>query len=179
VQFRGVRSTLKTLRRNIFVIVGAASVIVGLVLIFATIPNFRVATGSMEPRLPVGSVIFETSPDTLKPGDIITFQEPNKPRTTTHAFIGYADDGSLMTKGDANPVADTHVVPLTHDEVVGKVVLELPLFVPGFWLSPRGMLVIALVMMCILALGWRARGKIKEVLRSNDLYEQDRELIPV
>ncbi|MGV9002316.1 MAG: signal peptidase I [Candidatus Saccharimonadaceae bacterium] len=189
MQFVGARRQLnRTLRENVTLLVALVLVVAGVLFIIFTIPIFRVLTGSMEPRLPVGSVIFEASADTLEPGDIITFREPDQSLPTTHAFIGYASDGSLITKGDANSVLDTHAVPLTHDEVVGKVVLELPLLVPSFWLSQKGLLIITLAMMSSLSLWrWKWVKKIDSEPQARQepleplmlLHDESRELSPV
>lgn len=105
------------------------AVLLGLLFIaYAVVPKYIIGSGSMQPTLPVGTIVIVQPVDTLKPTDIITFQQEGEARPTTHTFIGYAKDGSLMTKGDANPTPDVHTPPLTMEDVKGKVAYAL--FIP-------------------------------------------------
>lgn len=171
---------MKTLKRNFFLIIVIAAMIAGVVFVLVTVPIFRVASGSMEPTLPVGSVVFEAPADALKPGTIITFQQDGDERPTTHTFIGYAEDGSLMTKGDANPTPDVHSAPLTPDDVIGKVVLTTPVLAPSFWLSQRGLLIATFGTLGLLFLWLSARVNKKEALQlERESHDASRELNPV
>lgn len=83
----------------------------------------RVVSGSMEPSLYEGDyILVEKIPcDQLKKGDIITFYSTDKSiygMPNTHRIIAINDDGSFVTKGDANINADEEVV--TPDKVIGK-----------------------------------------------------------
>jgi len=85
-----------------------------------------VYTGSMEPAIPVGSVVVikPANPDTLKVGDIICFKtEAEYPKTVTHRIIGITSQG-FITKGDANEDPDTWIVK--KEDVIGKVVAVIP-----------------------------------------------------
>lgn len=90
---------------------------------------FRVVTGSMEPTLPVGSLLVARQVDmqNIQVGDIICFRAQEAAifgKMVTHrvveVFAGV--DGSLLfeTKGDANPVLDGYLV--TEANYVGKVI---------------------------------------------------------
>ncbi|PIY79631.1 MAG: signal peptidase I, partial [Candidatus Pacebacteria bacterium CG_4_10_14_0_8_um_filter_43_12] len=76
------------------------------------IATFAVASGSMEPNLPIGSLAFVQQKDAsqLKVGDIITFPEPNNPRLTIiHRITAINSSGGMIdvrTKGDNNPAID-------------------------------------------------------------------------
>ena len=88
----------------------------------------RTLTGSMEPAIPVHSlvVVQETDPESLQEGDIITFRATEgslEGALNTHRITSvYEQDGQLMfrTKGDANAVED--VEPVASVNVVGRVV---------------------------------------------------------
>lgn len=79
---------------------------------------FIVLSGSMMPKIQVGSVIFDNpkfSVRSLKVGDIITFKPPTDPNILiTHRIYKivyqHGQEG-FMTKGDANPVQDGWIVP--------------------------------------------------------------------
>ena len=90
---------------------------------------FRVVTGSMEPEIPVGTLIVsrDTDIDRLEIGDVICFQSLSpsmRGRIITHRVIGKTVDEtgavSLQTKGDANPSADGY--PVTQENLVGRVI---------------------------------------------------------
>lgn len=91
---------------------------------------FRVMTGSMEPTIPVDSLIAvqRVAPGELAVNDVISFYS-NDPSlmgaVNTHRIIGIEDrDGRLYfsTKGDANNVEDRYTT--SEDDVIGKVVFS-------------------------------------------------------
>ena len=72
-------------------------------------------TGSMEPAVRTGSLIFErqADPKTLAVGDIIGFRQPGSEYETIHRIVGRTEVGGrawFTTKGDANPVDDAQTV---------------------------------------------------------------------
>ncbi len=76
-----------------------------------------VRSGSMEPTIPTGSVVFyrkEKAAD-VKVGDIIVFSRPDKPSDrVTHRVYRVADSSTgryFVTKGDANGAPDAWRVP--------------------------------------------------------------------
>lgn len=77
---------------------------------------FRVLTGSMEPELPVGSMVIvkRISPEEVKIGDIITFfsTDPTlQGGVNTHRVIDIDNSGMdilFTTKGDANQFKDEY-----------------------------------------------------------------------
>jgi signal peptidase I len=76
-----------------------------------------VRSGSMEPTIPTGSVVFYTKKDAsaVKVGDIIVFSRPGVPNEkVTHRVykIGTSATGKyFITKGDANGAPDDWQVP--------------------------------------------------------------------
>ena len=83
----------------------------------------RVMTGSMNPSISEGDYIIIKSGDLneLKKGDIITFYSEDPTiygKLNTHRIIGVAEDGSYITKGDANTEADP--VTVKRSRIVGK-----------------------------------------------------------
>lgn len=83
----------------------------------------RVMTGSMSPSISEGDYIIIKSGDLneLKKGDIITFYSEDPTiygKLNTHRIIGVAENGSYITKGDANTEADP--VTVKRSKIVGK-----------------------------------------------------------
>lgn len=86
-----------------------------------------VVTGSMEPAIPVGSmvVIRPVASSEVQPGQIVQFADPDHPgRNMLHRVADIAPDGDLTTRGDANPQDDPQPVPAT--SVRGVAVLVIP-----------------------------------------------------
>lgn len=89
---------------------------------------FRVMTGSMEPDIPVGSLIVveQTPVQELQPGDVISFysRDPSlEGAVNTHRIVDMAKEGEeylFQTKGDANNVADRYITQ--EEDVIGKVI---------------------------------------------------------
>ena len=102
-----------------------------------------VTSGSMEPKIPVGSMVLVKPSQTLQTGDVITF-DPNPNLTVTHRIVAVEYEQTnkrFLTKGDANDDLDTWKV--APEQVRGKVILTLPFL--GYlsqWLkSPTGFVV--------------------------------------
>ena len=95
---------------------------------FAGFEVFAVLSGSMEPEYPVGSLLYvrEVSPDTLVPGDVITFVlEDDTPATHRITEILTENGARLyVTKGDANEFPDAN--PVRPENILGKPVFVLP-----------------------------------------------------
>lgn len=108
-----------------------------------------VLSGSMEPGIPVGSIIFvKTSddPTELQQNDIITFwTEEQIP--VTHRIIEVENGGEqYVTKGDANDRADIH--PVQSQDVIGKHTgLTVPYagYMLNFATSPKGAAILLIV----------------------------------
>jgi signal peptidase I len=85
---------------------------------------YEVLSGSMEPSIHTGSVIFDkhVSTDKLKVGDVITFKAPNQEyganeMIITHRIHQVVDENGVVkfqTKGDANGSVDPQLVPATN-----------------------------------------------------------------
>lgn len=84
-----------------------------------------VLTGSMEPEIPVGSlVIINPTPyEEISIGDDITFVRDSNLTLVTHRVIGKDDETHyITTQGIANNSPDK---PTSYANVVGKVVLHI------------------------------------------------------
>lgn len=125
-------------------------------LLFGWTPTV-VTSGSMEPALPVGSVVqIDESVDLeqVGAGSIIAFDDPGVPGSkVTHRVTGTerADDEviAFRTKGDANQAVDTMLVPLANVDGVARLVIPfggLPKAwsVNGDWLEFGGFLIVTI-----------------------------------
>ncbi|MDA4324587.1 signal peptidase I, partial [Escherichia coli] len=62
----------------------------------------------MEPEYPVGSLIYvdRVEPSEISIGDPITFVMNESLMVATHRVVDIKEDGSFITKGDANDTVD-------------------------------------------------------------------------
>lgn len=77
--------------------------------------NAVVLSGSMEPELPVGSLLWTHKQNTYTPGDVVTFEENGT--LVTHRLVS-VDEDTAVTKGDANNAEDS---PIDVRQIRGKV----------------------------------------------------------
>jgi len=91
--------------------------------------TYIVTSGSMEPQIPTGSLIWvenTDNPEEIEENDIITFQK-NRETPITHRVIEVNDTGAetrFITKGDANARADPGTV--RPEQVIGEVRFTAP-----------------------------------------------------
>ena len=113
---------------------------------------FIVESGSMEPAVKVGSLVFTLKSGTYFPGEIITFKAPNNPKLVTTHRIQFKnfDDGVnkppvYLTGGDANDNIDQGSV--ADSQIVGKVFLTVPYagYVASFAKDPKGFILLVIV----------------------------------
>lgn len=83
---------------------------------------YVVQTGSMAPTIPTGSIVLVKPQSSYKPGEVITFGSPQK--SFTHRIVEVLETG-YITKGDANPSADSN--PVEKGKVLGRVIFSAPL----------------------------------------------------
>lgn len=92
------------------------------------INEYTVITPSMEPTIPVGSIVL-VKPiefDEIKEGDIVSYYSKNHSDVVvTHRVVSIeTDSGKLITKGDANNSADVN--PVSKQQIIGVVIYSLP-----------------------------------------------------
>jgi signal peptidase I len=98
----------------------AACLVVTLIPILFGWHPYVIVTGSMEPGINAGDVVL-ASPDPViedSIGRVISFEDPARPDyVLTHRLVSINEDGTLLTKGDANPTVDS--VPVPRESVTG------------------------------------------------------------
>lgn len=84
----------------------------------------KVLTGSMEPTILTDDyiIIDRTATSDFSEGDIVSYYSKDPQiagMVVTHRIVGILDDGSYLTRGDANSVNDPPVAP---DQIIGRYV---------------------------------------------------------
>lgn len=112
------------------------AVLGGLLLIqsaFVLVPRlmgmrcFAVTSGSMEPALPVGTLVLTeaVSFDAIREQDVLTFSSQDGQSFFTHRVTAVDAQAKLLyTKGDANAYGDP--APTAYAYVAGRVSLSIP-----------------------------------------------------
>jgi signal peptidase len=80
--------------------------------------------GSMEPALSAGDVVVYRRGPAIAQGELIAFSSRSWPRTVVHRAVGILPDGSIRTRGDANPIDD--LTPVPREAVRGRVIVVVP-----------------------------------------------------
>ena len=112
-----------------------------------------VQSGSMEPAIPTGSVIFIRPSDSYKVGDVITFSRDARETPTTHRIVEFdKEEGSFTTKGDANKVVDMN--PVKEDLILGSVRFHIPFlgYAVNFARKPLGLFLLVIIPATLIAL---------------------------
>ena len=86
---------------------------------------YDVVSGSMEPEIPVDSVVYvkETLPEKIKEGDVAAFRSSGS--VIIHRIVEKRIvEGQFITKGDANTQVDIEKIP--YDAMIGVVTFHIP-----------------------------------------------------
>ena len=119
---------------------------------------FTVLSGSMEPKIHVGSLIYvvDADPAELKVGDPLTFTHSGT--TVTHEIVEIIEaenpqDRLFVTQGLTNNITDGQI-PVS--DIIGKPVFTIPLlgYVAVFVQNPIGIISIACVIVILLMLSF-------------------------
>lgn len=121
-----VRLTLGVIGRSWLWFLAGCLVITLIPVLFGWRP-YLIESGSMAPRINVGDVVIaspEQDPQVLL-GRVAVFTDPDRPdRNKTHRVVQVADDGTLVTKGDANPTNDSQHVSVDAVHGMGRLLVR-------------------------------------------------------
>ena len=140
---------------------------------------YEVVSGSMEPSIPVGSVVYvgEAKPEDIESGDVIVFYRGED--TVTHRVVENRRlEGLFITKGDANPREDPDGVP--YDALIGRVERHFPAAgrLMKLFASSVGKIYLLGIVMCgvlLLALASLLRSKRNARSGHDELLEELRQ----
>jgi signal peptidase I len=142
--FRLIKRVLEvTLRTTLLLafIITAFTVVTSYTDLLFGIRSYTVLTGSMDPTIPVGSIIYNLKNLGYNVGDVVTFKT-GKDILVTHRIVEVMSNGEVMylTKGDANSVPDSSYI--TADKIIGKTYLSIPFIgrAAGMLKTPSGLL---------------------------------------
>lgn len=130
---------------------------------------FSVLSGSMEPEIHVGSMVFVKSQADYAEGDVVTVRAKTGEETVTHRIhkvIKNDEEGVVLyeLKGDANEEPDREQV--NKNRVVGKVITSIPYVgrIVAFSQTQMGFMLL-IVIPAVLIIYSEAMSIKKEVLK--------------
>ncbi|MVX60329.1 signal peptidase I [Enterorhabdus mucosicola] len=87
--------------------------------------SYAIISGSMEPAYPTGTLVYAEPIDgtSLQPGDVAAFWR-DEDVIVHRVEENNAEEGELITKGDAN--ADLDIRPVPYQHVLGRIVASVP-----------------------------------------------------
>ena len=105
--------------------------------------EMAVLSGSMEPGIPVGSIVYvkPMEAQALQPGDVCTYRLPDGVTYVTHRVVSTDPAAkTLVTQGDANDAPDGAIA---FSQVLGRSDFHLPLlgYITMTLRTPTGILV--------------------------------------
>jgi signal peptidase I len=120
--------------------------------------QFTLSSDSMRPSMERGDIVL-TAPvpgASLGPADVVAFTDPARGDHIVHRIVERRDDGTFVTRGDANLVADSS--PLDPDRIagVGRILVPLVGF-PAVWMVEGRTGLVGGVVAIVLLLGWGSR----------------------
>lgn len=98
-------------------------IILGMLVYLLTILRFLIiCSGSMEPKIPTGSIVIVTNIyKSYDIGDVITYKKPEQ--YITHRIVSKLNR-EYITKGDANRTID--LCRVKEKDIIGKVIFVIP-----------------------------------------------------
>lgn len=161
----------------------ALLILLGALVAFSALPIpggtklFTVQSGSMEPTIKTGSVIFTKPQENYAVGDIVTQSTNEKNTTITHRIVEISqENGKIMvlTKGDANDSSDGEA--FEKEKIIGKVFLWIPFlgFPVSYAKTPQGIVLIIIIPAVIIIYDEIQKIK-KEVKRELDVRLREKE----
>ncbi|WP_270526118.1 signal peptidase I [Longibaculum muris] len=118
--------------------------------------GFAVISGSMEPKIPVGSIVYakEAAFSDLEVGDVISYKINNDTMVTHRIYSIDEKKQTVVTKGDANEKVDTAEVK--SNQIVGKVAMSIPLigYITIYAKTPIGIIAICAIAAVLILLNF-------------------------
>lgn len=158
----------------------------GVLVLFSTIPfagNYKIFTvqsGSMEPKIKTGSLIFTKSNDSYRVGDVITRRTLDANSTITHRIIEEkkqekTGQSVFVTKGDANDSEDSEIV--SPESIVGKVIFTVPYlgYPVGYARTQQGFILLIIIPAVIIIYEeiLKIKNEIKRKIRAKKSAKKD------
>lgn len=150
--FKKICSILSTL---IIIVFAAIAAVLVLPVLFGC-KSMAVVSGSMEPQIPVGSIVVVKEVDAreLEVGDVISYRISGDTMVTHRITAIDFDNETITTKGDANETEDAN--PVSFSDVVGRKLFHVPLlgYLSIYIKTPLGIVGVCAVLIVLILLNF-------------------------
>jgi signal peptidase len=136
------------------------------------IRNLVVLSGSMEPAIKTGSIIFIRPKNNYQIGDVVSFYSGKQIFThRVKEILSEQNTKQYLTKGDANGSSDTR--PINHPDVLGSVIVTLPFigYLMSFSRSIAG-LILFIFLPAAIIIALELINIVKEIKKINSGHRQ-------
>lgn len=159
-------------------------VLLGVFVVFSFVPfpgNYKVFTvmsGSMEPTIHTGSLIFVKPMADYAVGDIVTRRTTDPKVTITHRIVSKEEiQGKIafQTKGDANNAPDGE--KFTKDGIIGKEIFKIPFlgYPVGYAKTTPGLILLIVIPAVIIIYDEmnKIKDEIKKLMKNRKKKNED------
>jgi signal peptidase I len=163
-----MKTTIELALRTVLVIafiITAFTVVTSNTDLLLGIRSYAVLTGSMEPNIPTGSIIYSIKNLGYNLNDVITFKTTGDV-LVTHRIVSIENTGEVLygTKGDANTVADR--TKISADKILGKTYFSVPYIgrIAGMLKTPQGLFTVVFLPAILIVLFelWNIKKEIEK-----------------
>lgn len=118
--------------------------------------EYAVLSGSMEPKIPVGAIVYDKnfSESEARDGAVVTYQL-SAGTLVTHRIISVdKEEQTVVTQGDANHIADA--APVAWQQIVGVYAFHIPYlgYISIYAKTPLGIAVVCGVLIVLILLNF-------------------------
>jgi len=163
---------MKKTGRFIIDMILALLLVVTLVIVVPNVFGVKtmvVQSGSMEPKIPTGSLVYvaPAAKKDIQIGDVISYILNEKGTVVTHRVVAIDEQDNFTMQGDANATVDAK--PVRYENVVGRVRLTVPLvgYAMGFVKTAQGKILtvsgVAILILLVMLLGDNVTDKKTQV----------------
>ena len=136
--------------------------------------EYAVLSGSMEPGIPVGSIVYDKNfaASEAREGAVVTYQLPAGTLVTHRIISVDKEEQTVITQGDANNIADT--APVAWQQIVGVYAFHIPYlgYISIYAKTPLGIAVVCGVLIVLILLNF-----IPDILEEDKKKISDTEIV--
>ena len=116
--------------------------------------EYAVLSGSMEPGIPVGAIVYDKNFSESEAREVVTYQL-SAGTLVTHRIISVdEEEQTVVTQGDANNIADA--APVAWQQIVGVYAFHIPYlgYISIYAKTPLGIAVVCGVLIVLILLNF-------------------------
>ena len=136
--------------------------------------EYAVLSGSMEPGIPVGAIVYDKNftGSEARDGAVVTYQLPAGTLVTHRIISVDKEEQTVVTQGDANNIADA--APVAWQQIIGVYAFHIPYlgYISIYAKTPLGIAVVCGVLIVLILLNF-----IPDILEEDKKKISDTEIV--